>query len=82
MMPVIRKVDEIGRIVLPIEYRQALQLSEGSEAVLTLYQNRAIVEKYSPACVLCGGEEALSDIDGHTLCQSCMKKIAAANAAK
>ena len=82
MMPVIRKVDEIGRIVLPIEYRQALQLSEGSEAVLTLYQNRVIVEKYSPACVLYGGEEALSDIDGHTLCQSCMKKIAAANAAK
>ena len=30
MMPVIRKVDEIGRIVLPVEYRQALQLSEGS----------------------------------------------------
>ena len=30
----------------------------------------------------CGGEEALSDIDGHTLCQSCMKKIAAANASK
>ena len=43
MMPVIRKVDEIGRIVLPVEYRQALQLSEGSEAVLTLYQNLSLI---------------------------------------
>ena len=48
---IIRKVDELGRIVLPIELRRTLDISERDELEIYMENDRIILQKFEPACV-------------------------------
>lgn len=72
----IRKLDELGRIALPMELRRKLKLLEGDEVSICLNENNEIVIKpASPVCTLCHGTENLTVIDGMNLCKQCCNKI-------
>lgn len=74
----IRKLDELGRIALPMELRRKLKLLEGDEVSICLNENNEIVIKpASPVCTLCHGTENLTVIDGMNLCKQCCNKITA-----
>jgi len=51
---IVRKVDELGRIVLPIELRRTLGIDEKDPLEIYVDQEKIILKKYEPACVFCG----------------------------
>lgn len=67
---VVRKVDELGRIVLPIELRRSLDIAE-KDAL----EKQIILKKYQPACVFCGEARDISNYKGKNICSECMKDI-------
>ena len=50
---IIRKVDELGRIVLPIELRRVLDIAERDELEIYMENDRIILQKFEPSCIFC-----------------------------
>lgn len=72
---IIRKVDDLGRIVLPIELRRTLDIAERDELEIFMEDDRIVLKKYEPACVFCASEQGLISYRGKNICQECAKKI-------
>ena len=51
---IVRKIDDLGRIVLPIELRRTLEVSERDPLEIFIEDNTIILKKYQPACIFCG----------------------------
>lgn len=68
---VIRKVDELGRIVLPIEIRRSLDISDRDELEIYLENGRIVLQKFEPACIFCGSSESLVSYCGKNVCRDC-----------
>ena len=73
---IIRKVDDLGRIVLPIELRRTLDIAERDELEIFMEDDRIVLKKYEPACVFCSSERGLISYRGKNICQECARKIA------
>ena len=73
---IIRKVDELGRIVLPIELRRTLDIEERDELEIYMENDRIILQKFEPACLFCGSARSLISYRRKNVCQECVKKIA------
>lgn len=74
---VVRKVDELGRIVLPAEIRQSLGIAVKDPLEFFVDGERIILKKYQPGCIFCGSMENTTLYDGKTLCAACLKKLKA-----
>lgn len=72
---IIRKVDELGRIVLPIELRRTLDIVERDELEIYMENDRIILQKFEPACVFCGSSRGLISYRRKNVCQNCVKKM-------
>ena len=72
---IIRKVDELGRIVLPIELRRTLDIAERDELEIFMENDRIVLQKFEPACIFCGSSRLLTAYRGKNICQSCISKI-------
>ena len=72
---IIRKVDDLGRIVLPIELRRMLDIAERDELEIYVEQDRIILHKYEPACIFCGSSEDLISYQDKNVCRECIKKM-------
>ena len=74
---IVRPVDSLGRIVLPIGLRRVLDIDK--DAALEVYvDNDAIVlKKYQPACIFCGSDERIEQYQGRNICAECRRSIAA-----
>ena len=73
---IIRKVDDLGRIVLPIELRRVLDISERDELEIYMENDRIILQKFEPACLFCGSSRSLISYRGKNVCQDCVRKLA------
>ncbi len=73
---IIRKVDNLGRIVLPIELRRTMDIAERDELEIYMENDRIILQKYEQACIFCGSSRGLSSYRRKNVCQECIKKIA------
>lgn len=72
---IVRKIDELGRIVLPIELRRTLNISEKDSLEIYVDQDAVILKKYQSTCIFCANNEDLVDFKGKTICQACMNDI-------
>ena len=72
---IIRKVDDLGRIVLPIELRRTLDISERDELEIFMENDRIVLQKFEPACVFCGSSQALVSYRRKNVCQKCIKNM-------
>ena len=72
---IIRKVDELGRIVLPIETRRSLDIVERDEIEIFVEEDRIILQKFEHACVFCGSSSALVNFQNKNICAECVSKI-------
>ena len=72
---IVRKVDELGRIVLPVELRRTLDIAE--KDALEIYIDRAniILKKYEPACIFCGDAKDVINYRGKNICRACMNEL-------
>ncbi len=73
---IVRKVDELGRIVLPIELRRTLDIMEKDSIELFLDGKLIVLRKYELSCTFCGEKKNLFPFRGKSLCQSCVRTIA------
>lgn len=72
---IVRQVDELGRIVIPIELRRTYDLAVKDNVEIYTEDDRIILKKYQKACVFCGNSEDLGDYKGKAICQECMEDI-------
>lgn len=73
---IIRKIDVLGRIVLPIELRRHLGITTGDDIEIRAEGKGVILTKYTPGCLFCGGKVDLADFNGKKICAACREKIA------
>lgn len=72
---IVRKVDELGRIVLPIELRRTLDIAVRDEIEIYMENDRIILQKYEPTCVFCASSEGLVSHKGKNICRDCLRTI-------
>ncbi len=72
---VVRKVDELGRIVIPIELRRTMGIEEKDALEIYVDSEKIILKKYEPACIFCGNAEDVTNYKGKNICTSCMGDI-------
>ncbi len=72
---IVRKVDELGRIVLPIELRRTLNIDVRDPLEIYVDQENILLKKYAPACVICGDDDGLVEFKGKRICRSCISKL-------
>lgn len=73
---IVRKVDDLGRIVIPKEIRRTLGITEDDDALeIFVEEDQIILRKYVPGCQLCGKVDNVEIIDGIRICGSCAEKI-------
>ncbi len=73
---IIRKVDDLGRIVLPIELRRTLDIVERDELEIFMENDRIILQKFEPACIFCESSRSLMVYRGKNVCQDCIRRMA------
>jgi len=72
---IVRKVDELGRIVLPIELRRSLNIVEGEPLEILADEKGLYLRKYVAGCMICKGLEGLVEFGGTKLCKKCAQVI-------
>lgn len=72
---IVRKVDELGRVVLPIELRRTMDIAERDPLEIFVDGNTIILKKYEPACVFCGNAKDIKVHKGKNICQDCLKEL-------
>lgn len=72
---IVRKVDELGRIVLPIELRRTLDIAEKDSLEIYVDEDSIVLKKYEPACIFCGNAKNISNYKGKNICPTCLKDI-------
>ena len=70
-----RKVDELGRIVLPAEIRQAMDIKLKDSLEIYTEGDSIIWKKYQLSCVFCQESENLEVFEGKRICPACLSKI-------
>ncbi len=71
----VRKVDNLGRIVLPIELRRTLDIDLKDPLEIYVDGDSIILKKYEPACIFCGNAKDVKDIHGKIVCQDCINEL-------
>jgi transcriptional pleiotropic regulator of transition state genes len=74
---IVRKVDELGRVVIPIELRRTLDIAERDALEIYVDADKIILRKYEPACVFCGSAEDVVSFRGKNVCQACLHAMQA-----
>ena len=73
----VRKIDDLGRIVVPAETRRLFNIHEGDELAITVENGGIVLRKLDAICVFCGSEDGVSDFEGRGVCRPCREKISA-----
>ena len=72
---IVRKVDELGRIVLPIELRRTLDIAEKDCLEIYMDGESIVLKKYQPACIFCDEADGITVFHGKNICAGCMKAL-------
>ena len=72
---IVRKVDELGRIVLPIEMRRTLDIGEKDALEIYVEGSSVILKKYKPSCVFCDATKDITVFKGKNICPKRMKEL-------
>ncbi len=70
-----RKVDDLGRIVLPAELRRSFDIREGDHVEISIEEDRIILQKRRNLCTFCGSSEGLRAYREHQVCSSCVTEL-------
>ncbi len=72
---IVRRIDGVGRFVLPIELRRTLQIEDNDSLEIFLEDNTIILKKYQPACIFCGNARDVSSFKGKNICSDCRRAM-------
>ena len=72
---IVRKVDELGRIVLPIEMRRTLDIAEKDALEIYVEGTSVILKKYKPSCIFCDSNKDIVQFKGKNVCPKCLREL-------
>ena len=74
---VVRKVDPLGRIVIPKEVRKIFEIEEGTDLEIYTSENTIVLKKYDPQCkcIFCGDGKFVIEFKGKKICTNCIETI-------
>ncbi len=76
---IIRRMDELGRVVIPIEIRNQFNIVEKDPIEIYVDGSNIILKKFEPNCIFCGGTKNLVTYNNKLICGTCSKKIGKLN---
>lgn len=79
---IVRQVDGLGRIVIPIELRRNLDIEEKDSLEIYVEDDHIILKKYSPACAFCGNAAEITQFKGKNICRGCIEELFTNNGGK
>ena len=77
---IVRRVDELGRVVLPIELRRTLDIEIRSPLEIYVDGDLIILRKYEPACIFCGEAKDVVTFKDRIICNDCLKELTSSEA--
>ncbi|MCY9763927.1 AbrB/MazE/SpoVT family DNA-binding domain-containing protein [Paenibacillus alvei] len=72
---IVRRIDELGRLVIPMELRRTMGISEKEQMEIFTDGSRIIIQKYETCCTFCGTSEEVKEFRKKTVCTRCIKGL-------
>ena len=72
---IVRRIDSVGRFVLPIELRRTLQIEDSDSLEIFVEDNTIVLKKYQPACIFCGNARDITLYKGKNICSECIRTL-------
>ncbi len=73
---IVRRIDHVGRIVLPMELRRKFDLKDDETSMeIFVEDDKIILKKYEPACIFCGSADNVVDYMHKKVCRDCIEKL-------
>lgn len=72
---IVRKVDELGRIVIPMELRRTLGIAEKDAVEIFVDGEQIVMKKYNPSCIFCGEARNVISYKGKNICTDCLEEM-------
>lgn len=72
---IVRRVDSLGRLVLPMELRRILGIKEEDPMEIFTTEDGILIRPYKPGCICCGSSEDLVEFNGVSLCRACIHEF-------
>lgn len=73
---IVRRLDELGRIVLPIDLRRKLDICERDSLEIFTDGDTIVLKKYQPSCIFCLNAGELTNFNGKNICSECIESFA------
>ena len=74
---IVRKLDQLGRIVIPMELRTTFDLKDTDPIEIFVDGNDIVLRKYQPGCIFCNDATDIIQYNGKNICKKCLKKLQA-----
>ncbi|MFW5980375.1 MAG: AbrB/MazE/SpoVT family DNA-binding domain-containing protein [Halanaerobiales bacterium] len=72
---IVRKIDDLGRMVIPIELRETMNIDKKDPMEIYVDGDKIILKKYEPACIFCGNADETIEYRGRTICKKCLDNM-------
>lgn len=72
---IVRRIDELGRVVLPVDLRRALELDVRDPVEVFVDEDAIILRKYQPNCIFCGSSKAIGHFRSKPVCAECRRQL-------
>lgn len=72
---IVRPVDKLGRIVLPIELRRIMNIDCKDSIEIFVDGDYIVLKKYQPSCIFCDSMEGITNFKGKNVCAQCLKEL-------
>lgn len=72
---IVRRIDNLGRVVLPIELRRIFSIDKEDPVEIFVDDNFIMLKKYQPACIFCNDAKDVVNYKGKNICQKCLEEI-------
>ena len=73
----VRKIDDLGRVVVPAETRRLFNIHEGDELAISVENGGIVLRKLEDSCVFCDSMDELENFKGRGVCVECRSKLGA-----
>lgn len=77
---IIRRIDDLGRVVIPVEMRRVLDIGEREALSISLENNAIVLRRARTGCVFCGAGKDVMDFRGKLVCPRCVRQLATVQA--
>ena len=73
---IVRPVDRMGRVVIPKEIRNQLDVKNDVDSFeIYMEEDKVVLKKFKPSCIFCSSDENVIEFSGHNVCTSCIEKL-------